>query len=224
MKKQEKKLKVFLSYSSLDYEFAKEVKSFLEDFGLDVFLAHTSIEPTKEWEEEILKNLKKCDVFMPILTQAFKQSKWADQETGIAFNEGKKIFPITIDLVPYGFIGKFQALIFHNNITLKLSRLMEKLEIIKALMTHFPNKIRKSFFDSIDKTYSFREGTTKFRFLKMIEPFNKEEINKIMEESSKNNQIYEAHEVKYYLRELIKKYKKEINQSTKEKIIPILKN
>jgi len=223
-RKVDKKLKIFLSYSSLDYELAKEIKSFLESFGLNVFLAHTSIEPSLNWVEEIHKNLNDCDIFIPLLTEAFKDSNWTDQESGIAYDKNKKIFPISISITPYGFIGKFQALRFDNTQKMELLRLMEKLKIIKRLMKDFPTKIRQSFFSSLEKTFTFRMGTTKFRFLNEIEPFTKEEINKIIKESAQNNQIYEANEVKPYLTELIEKYKDKIEPTLKERIKQIIEN
>ena len=217
-------LKIFMSYSSKDYELAKRIKDFLDDFGFDVFLAHTSIEPTLEWEEEIYKNLKNCDVFMPILTHNLKESNWADQESGIAYDRKKKILSLSVELVPYGFLGRFQALRYMPQTDFDLQN-EENLKIIKGLMKDFPNKIKESLLFHLEKIYTYKSANNLFPLIKEIEktnPFTKKEINKLLEESSKNNQIYEAHEAVPYLKELIKKYEKEIEQPIKEKIINAL--
>jgi len=219
-------MKIFLSYNSKDYELAKEIKELLENCGLNVFLAHTSIEPIKSWQDEIHRSLKECDVFIPLLTKNFKDSKWTDQESGIAFNEGKKILSLKIDTDPYGFLGQFQALNFNIKDTLPdLTKLEKKLEIIEKLMKFFPEDIRESFISSLGKTNCYRLGTAKCRFIKRLEklePFNKKEINELTKGIANNSQLYLAHEVKPYLRELMEKYNKEIDPIIKEEIIDAL--
>lgn len=221
--KTNKTLKVFLCYSHSDYEMVNQLKFFLESFGMDVFLAHTSIEPTKEWEGEIYQYLKNCDIFVPILTNSFKESKWTDQECGIAYNERKKIIPLMIDLVPYGFIGKFQAMrtdISRWNFKDNDSRV----NMIDLINKEFPTRFRECILNSLEKTSSWIIGKTKFRILKEKEPFSKEEINKIMKESVDNNQIYNAEGVQEYLLELIKKYENKIEPNLKERINGMIEN
>jgi len=215
-------LKIFLSYSHKDYEIAKNLKDFLESFGVNLFLAHKDIEPTREWEKEIYKNLKECDIFIPLLTNNFKDSKWTDQESGIAYNENKKIIPLMIDLVPYGFLGKFQA------VRTDLSKWNWKyndsrVEIIDLIDKEFPKEMRKCILNSLEKTHCWVLGKTKMRILKDKEPFSREEINKIIKVSFGNNQIYNAEGVKEILKELIKKYDKEIEQPIKRIAMGILK-
>jgi hypothetical protein len=105
---------VFLSYSSLDRSIAGMVKACLKQYGLDVFLAHEDITPSDVWVETIQENLNSCDVFIPIISQNFRESLWTDQEVGQAVQrfeaQGKPvIIPLKINMVPYGFIGKIQA-------------------------------------------------------------------------------------------------------------------
>jgi len=219
-------LKIFLSYSSKDYELAKEIKEVLENCGLNVFLAHTSIEPTKSWEEEICKNLKECDVFIPILTNNFKESNWTSQESGIAFNERKTILSLKIDIDPFGFLGQFQALNFNISSSYELTKFEKKLEIIKTLMINFSEEIRKSFIFSLKKTGGYKLGTAKCRFLKELEKiseFNEEEINEIIKSIINNPQLYDAHEVKPYLTELIERYEKKVESNLKEEVMNKIK-
>ncbi len=71
-------LRVFISYTSLDKKLAGELKSYLAQYGIRVFLAHDTINPTDEWQVKILEALEKMDVFIPLLTKEFKLSDWTD--------------------------------------------------------------------------------------------------------------------------------------------------
>jgi len=63
-----------------------------------------------EWQEEITKHLKACDLFIPLISPRFRESKWTDQEVGMAVAWKKKIVPFLLDKIPpYGFISKYQA-------------------------------------------------------------------------------------------------------------------
>lgn len=95
--------------------------------GFDIFIAHDDIKPSLVWQQEILKNLKQCDIFIPFLTKNFKESNWTDQETGIAFLMGKHIIPLKVDYIPYGFINKYQGLKFDSN---NIETMAEKIKIV----------------------------------------------------------------------------------------------
>ncbi len=103
-------LRIFFSYSIDDKKIVGMLKKQLEFMGFEVFLAHDDIEPSAEWQDEIIKNLKSCDVFIPLLTKSFRESKFTDQETGIAVATDKFIISLQVDFPPYGFIGKKQGL------------------------------------------------------------------------------------------------------------------
>ena len=72
---QKDKLKVFISYSTTDKEIAHQFSQKLKEWGLNVFLAHEDMEVSDEWEKEILKNLFNCEVFIPIITENFRNSR-----------------------------------------------------------------------------------------------------------------------------------------------------
>jgi len=100
-----------ISYSIKDRKLAKQTKKCLLTYGLNVFLAHDDIEASAQWANVILAKLKESEVFLPLLTKAFRASRFTDQETGIAVAHGKRklIIPLKVDLDPYGFIGAIQA-------------------------------------------------------------------------------------------------------------------
>lgn len=103
--------KVFISHSHTDRDLAASIKNRLEGrFNIDVFVAHDDIKPSEEWQETILSELKDTNVFIMLLSSAFENSDWTDQETGISVFLRHKIIPISLGTNPYGFAGKYQAL------------------------------------------------------------------------------------------------------------------
>ena len=118
------KLIIFFSYSTKDKTIIARLKDSLEQYGFEVFVAHDkgAIEPAVEWQNDIIDNIKKCDIFIPFITKNFKESEWADQETGMAIINEKFILPLGVDSYPYGFIGKIQSLkVNKKKLTSKIS-------------------------------------------------------------------------------------------------------
>ena len=77
-------LKGFISYAHDERRLAGSIKQELSNFGIDCFLAHEDIEPSVEWQSEIVKCLRECDIFFPLISNKFRESMWADQEVGMA--------------------------------------------------------------------------------------------------------------------------------------------
>jgi len=82
----------------------------LRHYGVSAFVAHVDIEPTKEWQSEIEAALYSMDALLAILMPGFHESKWTDQEVGVAIGRGVLVIPVMRDLTPYGLMGKFQGL------------------------------------------------------------------------------------------------------------------
>jgi hypothetical protein len=102
--------RLFLSHLSTFKERTGTLQAALRQFGISAFVAHVDIEPTRDWLREIETGLSSMDALAAILMPGFKESSWADQETGIAVGRGVLVIPIIRGLNPYGFIAKFQGL------------------------------------------------------------------------------------------------------------------
>ncbi len=102
--------RLFISHLSSNKQSASYLKSCLSNYGIDCFVAHEDITPSKEWEIEIEKALFTMDALCAILTRDFINSEWCDQEVGIALGQKKLVISVNKGAVPYGFIGKYQAL------------------------------------------------------------------------------------------------------------------
>jgi len=207
-------IRVFLCYSSEENELAGEIKDNLEAHGLEVFLAHEDIEPTEEWQEVIIRKLKECDIFVPIVSKNFKNSRWTDQETGIAFAEEKMIIPISHDLVPYGFIGKFQALKLGEKIPESCDKIIG---IIKTKNNKLKEMLTDCFVKSFVESTSYAESNKKALLLISYEPFTEDQVNELIRGFMSNNQIHGAYEARRAIRGLFEKYFKDINQELRNK-------
>lgn len=75
---------IFISYAHADRHRAAEVKSILDDVGIDSFMAHEDIGVSKVWRDEIMKQLRECDAVVCLFSENFYASHWCLQETGIA--------------------------------------------------------------------------------------------------------------------------------------------
>ena len=106
------RIKAFISYSSEEKHIGGQLKQCLTKFcGYNAFIAHDDIPGSEIFEKEIPHAIKHTDFFIPLISKNFKESVYADQETGCAVCLNKKIIPIKLDTTnPYGFINKFQAL------------------------------------------------------------------------------------------------------------------
>lgn len=193
--------KFFISYSHLDKEIAGKLKESLEGFGLKAFLAHEDIEPSEEWQRAIIRELKASDAFLPILTKNFPLSNWTGQESGIAYIREKLIIPLKFGLVPFGFMGKFQALNFDEE-NLKFV----SLQIIDILSRKGDkDKLINSLIEGFGKSLSFADANEKVAPLKKSRDYlNFNQIKEIIKVSFYNTQIFnEGYLAGPFVRELI---------------------
>jgi hypothetical protein len=45
------------------------------------------------------------------LSDTFQQTNWTDQEIGYAMKRAILVVPVKVSIVPYGFMGRYQALV-----------------------------------------------------------------------------------------------------------------
>ncbi len=185
-----KTIRIFLSYSSKDANvLAGSIKTNLENFGLEVFVAHDDIEPSTEWQEEIIRNLNSCDIFMPILSTGYPHSEWTDQESGMALALHKCIVPLKIDIMPYGFVAIYQALKFDkNNIDESCNQILSAIINRKEFGEDVKNCLIKSFANS----FGFVDANNKSRIIESLENLNANQINEIVRASLINSQIHDG--------------------------------
>lgn len=103
-------LRLFMSHLATHQEYVGQVAYILSFDGVSAFVAHTSIEPSREWQSVIETALRSCDAMVVFLHAGFHESNWCDQEVGFALARRIPVMPLAIDTMPYGFMSKFQAM------------------------------------------------------------------------------------------------------------------
>ncbi|MFC1508333.1 toll/interleukin-1 receptor domain-containing protein [Candidatus Omnitrophota bacterium] len=88
--------KVFISYSTNDFQIVENVRKLLTNPEVEVFIAEYSVIPGIQLDESIVKAIKKCDLFVLLWSRNSKFSEYVLQEIGVARGDDKPILPIVL--------------------------------------------------------------------------------------------------------------------------------
>jgi hypothetical protein len=102
-------IRVFISHLAAEKELAGKVSRQLSDIGMSGFVAHDTIEPSREWQDEIERALRTADVLVGLVHPGFAASCWAQQEVGWAVGRAIPVLMVRMGEDPKGFVAKLQA-------------------------------------------------------------------------------------------------------------------
>ena len=180
----------FISYSYSDREYARQTKQVLEEVGVTAFLAHEDLKVSEEWKDRIIEELKNCDLFIPLLSEDFRRSKWAPQEAGfMASRQEVRIAPLSIDgTIPFGFMEHVQS-----------GRIREGGVTRELLVVPLARKEPRAFLPALIKmavdARSFRSAERMMRPLVPLFPlFTAQEAQTLAEGAVGNGQVWSAFE------------------------------
>jgi len=107
---------VFISYSTKDLPLVERVRTLLQDSSVKVFVAEHSVEPGESLRDKILAAIEVCDLFLLLWSRNSDESRWVQQEVGVATSSGKTILPILLDgdLAMPGLLGDTKYLRAHG--------------------------------------------------------------------------------------------------------------
>lgn len=88
--------KVFISYSRKDTDWADRIKAALESNGISCWMDRAGIKAGEKYTREIINAIKRCDVFLLVLSPNAEQSEWVPKELGKAIQYHKYIIPVKI--------------------------------------------------------------------------------------------------------------------------------
>jgi hypothetical protein len=176
--------KLFISHLSSEKIRANDLKDELENYAISGFVAHTDIEPTKEWQSEIEIALRTCDALLAMMTPKFHEGNWTDQEIGIAFGRDLLIVPVRLGRDPYGFIGKFQA------ITDKRDDLLAE-ELFTSLVKNKKTnkKMAYALMTKFENSNTYAEAKRNIALVKKIEYWDDKLIERLKQSKDNNSQI-----------------------------------
>ncbi len=175
---------LFISHLASDKIRANDLKNKLESYSISGFVAHSDIEPTKEWQDEIELALRTCDALTALMIPGFHESKWTDQEIGLALGRDLLIMPVRMGLDPYGFIGKLQAINFTDVDKLAL-------DIFESLLKNkkTSKKISLGILHKFENSGSFHTAKNNMTLVEKITFWDKNLIERLKNAVANNSQI-----------------------------------
>jgi len=171
--------RTFLSHKSEVKAQTARLKESLSFFGLSAFVAHEDIRPARAWQDEIENALHSMDAFVALMTEDFHDSDWTDQEVGFSLARGVPVIAVRLGSVPYGFLGKFQA----------LSADWESAAegIVKLLIRH--ERMFSAYVEAMRKCPSWDRGNVLARILPGIEEASPQQIDELVGAHNDNGEV-----------------------------------
>lgn len=188
-------LRIFLSHSTTKKLKVTQVKKELRKYGIDCFVAHEDIQPTKEWLREIRVALETCHCLVSFICEEFPKSSFCDQEVGFALQRGILVIPVRLGVDPYGFMAPLQGVQAKDrnpeDIAMDIYKILSGNTLTKNLVLKANNKAFSDFVDKFLTSSNFGDSSS---MLKKLEDYEAGTIpmvyiNKIAENWEKNDQI-----------------------------------
>lgn len=103
-------LRVFASHLSASKLYVSQFRDLLKAYGIELFVAHSSIKPSSRWADVIEENLRTCHAGVIFLEPESKNSDWCDQEVGWLLGRGIPLYTLMLDGARlYGALAEQQA-------------------------------------------------------------------------------------------------------------------
>lgn len=196
-------LRVFLSHLATHRVFAARLQAALLNLSISAFVAHSDIEPTRDWQTQIETALSTCDALVALLHPNFHQSNWTDQEIGFAMGRGVPVFSVRFGQDPYGFIGRFQAFAGDDELASELAQ-----ELFAAYRKHKQTQRRmaEALVARFVESESFASAKLGVGYLEELEYWDRSFSKRLESAAESNSQIGGAWGVPERVNALIKKW------------------
>lgn len=194
-------LRVFITHISAYKSAAAKFRSSLQPFHISGFVAHSDIQPMREWEEEILLALRSADAIVALLHKGFHESYWTDQEIGIGIGRGIITVSITFGETPYGFIGRYQAVQGRGK---SYDKLAEEVFRIFAIHPQTRRRMAEALVHKLSISGEYKEAIDTVRLIEDVEYWDNSLTKRAKETLRQNRQVSDAYTVPERLNRHIK--------------------
>lgn len=184
--------RLFISHCSRVRQSAHNLKAALAPYQIAAFVAHDDIEPTKEWEAEIDSALRTMDALAAIITIDFVESKWCDQEVGVAIGRGKLVVPIRAGADPHGFLAKYQGMKAKDQTAESLGE-----EMLAALLRNdqSASRMTDALIDRLTTVNSWDGARRTLSMLERVSKLNRSQAARLVSTIDLNPEVRDAHGV-----------------------------
>lgn len=185
-------LTVFASHLASQRALVGEVGDQLARWGVNLFVAHDSIEPDQEWQAEIERSLRTCDAGVVFLFPGFIESRWCDQEVGWLLGREVPCYPLKFQGEdPYGPLGKKQAFTVREGMT--ASQIADAILAWLAKKPVLASSLYASLVDALQSSRSFRRTDDVWARLHGATDLGSREVAGLLTAVRDNPQVYNAH-------------------------------
>jgi hypothetical protein len=167
-----------------------DVSRALRDYGIDLFVAHDSIDHDDLWQEEIEKALDRADAGLVFLHQGLKESPWCDQEIGWLQGRHVPVMALNFDLMPYGFFAKHQAQKVHAGAT--PTAIAEMVADRIAKRPELAQGFAASLVSAMKLSNSFAQTEAIWERLRKLKSLDANLCSQLLDATKNNTQIYWA--------------------------------
>lgn len=182
-------VRVFFSHLASHRELVGQVAEAVGRLGAQAFVAHDSIEPSKQWQSVIEAGLSECDAMVVFRQDKFAQSVWCDQEVRWVMGRHRPILPLWFDVSPHGFSGKLQARKVGGMNQFQIAdAIIEWLLTQPALHGRFAPGVAQAFANS----RSFDSTRKLAAMLERFQTIDNDSLDLLVSAAAKNNQISDA--------------------------------
>lgn len=183
------KLIVFASHLSSQGRLVGAVEASLALLGVQLFVAHISIEPDKEWRDEILKTLDTCHAAIMFVHRGFKDSQWCPQEAGWLLGRRIPVFSLKFDETPTGPLGERQAI---DASKMSPEAMASSIMDLMIGRSELHNHLATSFSVAMDQALHFSTTDLIWDRLRSLRNLDEDQCRTLMKALQSNSQVYRA--------------------------------
>jgi len=208
-------IRAFLSYSSLDKELAGRIKANLVEYGINAFLAHEDIRPSSKWQRTIVSNLRRCEVFIPIITKNFAKSSWTDQEAGFAMCRKVLVIPVSVDAIPYGFLNVYQAAKLDPD---HLDAGIHRIVLAVCRRSRFRPRVLDGLVSAFATSESFEQGKMNAQTLEEFDGYSPKQLKAIFAAFVDNYENRSSFGAQRVIRRLLNAHASDVSAATARRV------
>lgn len=205
---------LFISHWHEEKDVAVELKSTLRILGFQGFVAHEDIEPTREWEDEILRALKTCCALAAITSPGARSSAWVNQEIGAVVIRERPVFSIAHGSAPWGLLYRFQSVRWKRAPPGKTGKAVER-EVLEANLPALCKALKgfnllttSHLVEGLGASWSFEEARVVVQLIHESGKLEAEQALRLVYLASQNQNITGCWEAQRKLPPLLRPYKR----------------
>lgn len=197
------RLRLFISHLATNQSFAQEVSTELSKLGVEGFVAHTSINPSAEWQSVIEESLCSADALLGLVQPGFSGSSWCQQEVGWALGAKKPAWFIRMGEDPSGFVARRQWPTPDARDAASVAReVFRILTIEQSTSKRFSDRL----IGALAASNSFDESGSIARLLALDLSFSESQLEAIANAVSNNDQVNNSRSASVPLAEIFGKF------------------